>query len=151
MKALPDDIYDEIQRLCAEGDNFAECSDFEQALSCFQTAWNLLPEPRTGWSAALWILAAIGDVRFERGEFAAGREALMTAMTFFDEAPGNPFLQMRLGQCMYELGELQEAANWLAGAFISEGMELFGEDDPKYVEFVKSKLKPPLGGWGKGW
>jgi tetratricopeptide (TPR) repeat protein len=140
MLELSDDIYQEIQRLCQEGNNF-ESSNLEQALSCFQKAWEFLPEPKTNWSAALWILVAIGDIQFQRGEFAAGRQALMTAMKYFNEALGNPFIRLRLGQCMYELGEMQEAANWLTGAFIREGVEIFGDDNPKYVEFVKARLK----------
>jgi hypothetical protein len=64
---------------------------------------------------------------------------------------GNPFLRLRLGQCMYELGETDEAANWLAGAYLLEGKELFSQDDPKYLEFIKSRLEPPPNGWPEGW
>lgn len=80
------------------------------------------------------------------------RDALMTAMRSPEGEPtGNPFLRLRLGQCMYELGESVEAANWLAGAYLLEGNELFSQDDPKYLEFIKSKLDPPPGGWPEGW
>ncbi len=75
----------------------------------------------------------------------------MNAMKFFDEARGNPFLRLRLGQCMYELGEHREAADWLTMAFLSEGKKLFEQDDPKYLAFTKAQLKPPPGGWPEGW
>ena len=68
-----------------------------------------------------------------------------------DGATANPFLRLRLGQCLFELGELDEAANWLAGAFLEEGTKIFAEDDPKYLAFIKSKLLPPPGGWPEGW
>jgi hypothetical protein len=76
----------------------------------------------------------------------------MTAMRCaYGEPIGNPYLRFRLGQCMYELGEMREAANWLAGAYLSEGTKLFAHDDPKYLEFIKSQLEPPPGGWPEGW
>ena len=49
------------------------------------------------------------------------------------------------------MGETDEAANWLAGAYLLEGQELFSQDDPKYLEFIKSQLQPPPGGWPEGW
>jgi hypothetical protein len=151
MAELPDAVFREVERLSEAGNQHAAADQVAQALSCFNAAWELLPEPRVDWSAGLWLLAAIGDVQFQSGQFAGGRETLMTAMKFYGEAPGNPFLRLRLGQCMYELGEEREAANWLAGAFITEGMALFGGEDPKYAVFVKSQLQAPPGGWPEGW
>lgn len=124
----------------------------EEALSCYRAAWELLPEPRTDHTDAVQVLAAMGDVHFFRGEFAAGRDTFMTAMKCSHGEPVcNPFLRLRLGQCMFELGERKEAANWLAGAYLSEGTALFARDDPKYLEFIKSQLEPPPGGWPEGW
>jgi tetratricopeptide (TPR) repeat protein len=151
MTELPEDISTEVERLSEEGNKYADADKFEKALGRFLAAYQLLPEPRENWEAAMWLLGSIGDMEFQMGKYAAAREVLMTAMKFFDEAPGNPFLSMRLGQCMYELGEKREAANWLSGAFMLEGMHLFGDEDPKYVKFIKSKLEPPPGGWPKGW
>jgi TolA-binding protein len=122
MAELPDNLFEEVERLSEEGNEYASSGDFGRALSSFGAAWELLPEPRVAWSAGLWLLGSIGDMQFQRGEFVASREALVTAVKSYDEARGNPFLQLRLGQCMYELGEEAEAANWLAGAFIMEGM-----------------------------
>ena len=99
----------------------------------------------------MWLLTAIGDMHFQMARFPEGRAALMEVMKLFDDARGNPFVQLRLGQCMLELGEEKEAANWLAGAFLSEGRQLFEGDNPKYLEFIKCKLEPPPGGWPDGW
>jgi tetratricopeptide (TPR) repeat protein len=151
MADLPDAVYAAIELLSAEGNEYADEGDYEQALARFQAAWQLVPEPRVNWQAGLWLLASIGDMEFQLGRFVEGRDALMTAMKFYGEAPGNPFLRLRLGQCMFELGEEREAANWLAGAFISEGMQLFGDEDPKYMIFIKSQLQPPPSGWPDGW
>jgi tetratricopeptide (TPR) repeat protein len=150
MAELPQELHERIQRLCAEGDGLLDQGRFDDALARYDSAWQLLPEPRTDWSAGEWIMAAIGDVQFQRGHFAASRQALMTALKC-GGSPDNPFLRLRLGQCLFELGDRQEAANWLAGAYLLEGKGLFAQDDPKYLEFVKAQLQPPPGGWPEGW
>jgi tetratricopeptide (TPR) repeat protein len=149
MPELPDAVYDSIKRLCADGDELLDQDRFEDALACYKAAWARLPEPRTDWSAAEWIMAAIGDANFLRGDFAAAREAFMTAVKY--GSPDNPFLRLRLGQCLFELGDQRQAGNWLAGAYLLEGKKIFAEDDPKYLAFIKSQLDPPPGGWPEGW
>lgn len=150
MAELPDLLHEEIKRLCDDGNELMGVRRFSAALACFESAWRVLPEPRTNWDAATWILAAMADAHFQGGNFAAMRQPLMIAAKC-DGATGNPFLRLRLGQCFFELGELDEAANWLAGAFLLEGTKLFVEDDPKYLNFIKSRLAPPRGGWPDGW
>ena len=147
-----DDLEMQVLRLLDEGDELLAEGRSDEAIARNESAWHLLPEPRTDQPDALHVLAAIGDVRFLRREFAAGREVLMTAMRCTHGEPiGNPFLRLRLGQCLFELGETKEAASWLAGAFLSEGTKLFAEDDPKYLAFIKTQLEPPPGGWPEGW
>ncbi len=63
------------------------------------------------------------------------------------DAIGNPFIHLRLGQCQYELGNEEQAADELARAYMVAGDEIFDTDDPKYLEFIKSKIQPPPGGW----
>lgn len=134
-----------IKRLCAKGDRLAERSQYSAALKHYWSAWNLLPEPQTDWEAATWILAAIGDANFLSGDFVAGRDNLAVAMHCPD-AIGNPFLHLRLGQCQFELGNLDRAADELARAYMGAGNEIF-KGAEKYFEFLKTRLLPPTGGW----
>jgi tetratricopeptide (TPR) repeat protein len=147
---LSDDVFTRITELCEEGNDLAEQEAFTEALGMFQQAWELLPEPAVQWEAATWILAAIGDVYFLSGDYAAAHEKLTMAM----QAPGavgNPFLHLRLGQVQFELGNEQRAADELARAYLKEGKTLFDGEDPKYLDFIKGKLRPPEGGWPEGW
>jgi tetratricopeptide (TPR) repeat protein len=146
MNELPDDTNQKIQKLSAEGDELAASGRFEDALKAYWAAWDLLPEPQTDWEAATWLLAAIGDANFLGGDYNAGRENLSMAM-HCPGAPGNPFLHLRLGQCQLELGNQDRAADELARAYMAEGHELFRNEDPKYLAFLKSRLDPPPGGW----
>jgi hypothetical protein len=150
MADLPAELHEEVERLCAEGDDLMDQGHYDNALARFRSAWERLPSPQTDWDAATWILCAIADVHFLRGDFAAMRQPLMTAMRH-DGATDNPYLRLRLGQCHFELGDYGEAANWPSGAFLLEGQKIFADDDPKYLTFVKSQLSSPPGGWPEGW
>ncbi|HMF19790.1 MAG TPA: hypothetical protein VKE98_21475 [Gemmataceae bacterium] len=146
MAELNEDTGDRIQALCAEGDALAEKENFPAALKKYWAAWDLLPEPKVNWEAATWILGAIGDANFLASDFVAGRDNLSMAMQCPD-AIGNPFLHLRLGQCQFELGNLERAAYELARAYMGEGSEIFADEDPRYLAFLKTRLKPPPGGW----
>lgn len=111
----------------------------------------MLPEPKEDWEAALWIRAAIGDVHFLRGDWQACRVVLQEAVKGCAGAIENPFIRLRLGQSLFELEELREAANWMAPAFLAEGKRLFVAEHPKYLAFLKGQLQPPPDGWPEEW
>ena len=138
MSQLPEQLYSQIQDLCAAGDEFAESNNFPEALRCFWEAWDLLPEPANQWEAAMWILAAIGDANFLSNDFVAGSDNLSLAMSCPD-AVGNPFLHLRLGQCEFELGNLVSAVDELMRAYMAAGSEIFSDQDPKYLKFLKTQ------------
>ncbi|MEN1958552.1 tetratricopeptide repeat protein [Luteimonas sp. MJ204] len=139
MTELDDDIHEQIQALSAEGDEFAEEGEFEPALERYWAAWDLLPEPQIEWDAATWLLAAIGDADYQSGNFEAGRDNLSNAMHCPD-AIGNPFLHLRLGQCQLELGDQERAADELARAYLVDP-EVFDDEDPKYLAFLRTRLQ----------
>src|SRR4051812_3628417 len=137
MKALADSVHEEIKRLCAAGDERAGAGVYPEALSLYWMAYDVLPEPKIRWDAATWILAAIGDANFLGGDFVAGRDNLCSAM-HCPGAIGNPFLHLRLGQCQFELGELDRAADELMRAYMAGGADVFGED-LKYLRFLATR------------
>jgi hypothetical protein len=137
---LAEQIHAEITRLCASGDELAEAGDYPGALEHYWQAWDLLPEPQTHWDAALWILTAIGDANFLGGDFVAGRDNLASAM-HCPGAIGNAFVHLRLGQCQYELGNLDRAADELMRAYMGGGPDVFANEDAKYVKFLQTRAK----------
>jgi len=145
MADLDNSLHNQINQLCAEGNKLGEEDRFTDALACYWAAWDLLPEPKTDWEAATWILAAIGDTNFRNNDFAAGRDNLSMAM-HCPNAIGNPFLNLRLGQCQFQLGNLERAIDELARAYMGAGEEIFREEDPKYLALVMTRLDPPLSG-----
>ena len=70
-------------------------------------------------------------------------EEVVKCLTYTMNCPGaigNPFIHLRLGQSQYEVGNLERAADELTRAFAIEGEQLFEEDNPKYFEFLKTKI-----------
>ncbi len=144
------DPLDNAERLYAQGEEFADANIAGAALNCFRAAWGVLPEPQEEQPPAVRIQAAIADESFYLTEWAACRDAVQHAFRCGAD-PANPFLRLRLGQALFELGEVAEAENWLVPAFLTEGPSLFADDDPKYLASFRDKLQPPPGGWPEGW
>ena len=145
MADLADSVHMKVKALCVAGDAAAEEGQFSNAVTQYEMAWALLPEPRIEWEAATWILAAIGDAQFLAGNFMAARDALSEAMQC-PGAIGNPFIHLRLGQCQFELGNLSRANDELARAYMGGGSALFAAEDPKYFAHLKTVPCEPVGG-----
>src|SRR5262245_37923369 len=150
MSKLPKQISTKVLRLFNEGEAFADEEQDKEALACFQAAWDLLPEPKGEWESALQILAAMADSHFHLGDYQACYRGMQEALRCGGEVD-NPFIRLRLGQCLFELGDLGEARNWMVPVYLMEGNEAFEGEDNKYLAFVKEGLAPPPGGWAKGW
>ncbi len=143
MAELPVHIHDRITSLCAEGDDLASRSKYGEALRHYQAAWDLLPEPRLEWDAAVWIQTAIADAHFLAGEFSRALDALKAAL--LSGGLGNPFVHLRRGQCLFETGDRDGAVQELTRAYMGAGREIFEPENPKYFETLRGVLKPPVG------
>jgi tetratricopeptide (TPR) repeat protein len=145
MTELPDELHERIKVLCAKGDALLKDAAYEDAIAIYNQAWALVPHPVIDWNASTWILAAIGDACFLGGFHQSGIEALEYALQCPDGF-GNPFIHLRLGQCAYEKGSEELAAENLARAYMLEGKEIFAVDSPKYFDYLKTKIAPPASG-----
>ncbi len=144
------DAISEVEELIAEGEALLIAGQVPEALCHFEGAWVALPEPREEQDFAIAILAAIADIKFELEDWNACASAIQRAFRCGADLE-NSFLRLRMGQCLLELGNEQEAINWLVPAYLSEGRKLFEGELPKYFECFHSKLQPPAGGWPDGW
>ena len=143
-QALDEAVHSKIRELCAKGDALVAQKQFEQAFSAYRDALNLVPPPAEDWEATTWILAAIGDLYFLAGKIGK-------ALTAFEDAVrcpgglGNLFIHLRLGQCYLDSGQQDRAADELTRAYMGAGREILEKEDPKYLKFLESRLKPPVG------
>jgi tetratricopeptide (TPR) repeat protein len=135
---LPSQIHEAIKQFCASGDALAASARYEDAISEYNRAWEMVPEPKVQWNASTWILAAIGDAAFLGGYGTSAREALEYAMHCPD-ALGNPFLHLRLGQILFDAGDTDRAADELMRAYMGAGSEIFVTEDERYLAFLKGR------------
>jgi hypothetical protein len=142
---IPDATHIEIKALCAKGDALVQARKFTEAHGAYVAAMQLVPEPKEEFNAMTWILAALGDLCFQVKDFKQAAQVFSDAMHCAN-AIGNPFLHLRLGQAQWELGNHQRAADELCRAYMGAGKDIFAQEDPKYFEFLKSKVLPPAGG-----
>ncbi len=133
---LDQNISDNIRRCCQLGYEHYDRADNKAALRHFYKAWTLLPKPQSQWQEAGWVLTAMGDCYFAKADFSNGIESLRSAL-HCPKAANNPFIHMRLGQCLFEAGQLQEARHHLQHALEHDGKSLLAQQDQKYLQLAE--------------
>jgi tetratricopeptide (TPR) repeat protein len=136
---LDDVTHTEIRRLAAQGDALADDGSFEEAIRRYHQAWQLIPDPKNRWEVTTWLMGAIGDACFASGSFSQGTDAFRYAIG----CPGgleNPYLYLRLGQCQFEKSLLDDAADNLTRAYMLDGLDIFDDEEEKYLTFLKTKI-----------
>ena len=128
-------IADKTRDLCQQGYELFDAGDIKTAIRRFYSAWTMIPKPQTQWQEAGWILTALGDAYFTKGDFDNGREALSSAL-HCPKAMGNPIIHLRLGQCLFELNEQEKAAQQFELVRNHGGEALINKEDPKYFSHV---------------
>jgi tetratricopeptide (TPR) repeat protein len=128
-------IADKTLELCQLGYKQFDQGEFKTALRHFYSAWTLLPKPQSQWEQAGWILTALGDAYFAKGEYDNASEALRSAL-HCPKALGNPIIHLRLGQCLYELNDSSSALQQFELVCSHGGEDLFQQELPKYYQFL---------------
>lgn len=140
MKELSDAILDRIDAICEEADLLFEEEKSEEAIAKYNEALTLLPEPIEEYEPSAWLISSIGDVHFFDEKYDLALAQFEHAIGCVDSEE-NPYLLLRIGQCHFELGEMEEAEDAFHEAYAIEGEEIFEEEEPKYLEFLKSKMQ----------
>lgn len=136
---LDDQLHNEIVGLCSEGDQLVEIDKYNDAIEKYLKALKLVPEPKTDWEASTWIFTALGDTCFLNGNFAEAKDYFYDAIN----CPGgtdNPFIMLRLGESLYELGDIEKAKEYLLKAYMLEGYDVFDGEDEKYFLVIKNLI-----------
>ncbi|RYG93335.1 hypothetical protein EU803_04345 [Loktanella sp. IMCC34160] len=139
MAELPDDIYDRVTELSTSGNVAIDRGDFGLARDFFEQALTLLPPRQSDWSAFTWLWAAIGDTYFLEANWDSALGSFLNALNGPD-AIGNPFLHLRLGQSYFETGQKDRALDNFIRAYLSEGADIFREEEPRYFAFLQEQI-----------
>ncbi len=133
---LSDDIYEKITDLTENAESALNEGDDETAKELYMTALMLIPEPRENYEPSTFIYAGLGDIAFYDGDY---NEALKYFLSGYNcpDAEGNPFFELRLGQCYYQLDNEARAKDHLHNAYEIEGEEIFEDEDEEYFDLIK--------------
>ncbi|AVS91625.1 hypothetical protein C8246_07235 [Paracidovorax avenae] len=134
---LPDDIHQQVTALAEKANEALESGQPSVAIEPLQQALVMLPEPQTDWEAWTWLNGTLGEAYFDLCDYKMAKISFLDAMSGPDGI-SNPYLLLRAGQTLFELGELAQARHMLAKAHMQEGDELFSDEDPKYLAFLNS-------------
>ena len=126
-----------VNELCEKGTSLSEVGEYQEALVCFQCALEKIPATYDHEEERVWILAAIGDTLFQLQQYSDAMEYLRRAY-FYD--PGNPFINLRLGQCALESGCIHDAKEHLLKAYMAEGAIIFEGESLKYLQAIKEQI-----------
>lgn len=140
MAELNHKVHEQIQKLCKQGDNAFEREDFSQAGQLYESAFRLVPQPYNEWEAATWTLTSMGECCFMLRKYEKAVQ-IFNAALHCPGGLGNPFIHLKLGESQLELNNIDRARDELARAYMGGGEEIFQDEDPKYIEFIKSHLR----------
>jgi tetratricopeptide (TPR) repeat protein len=143
-KRLPPATFAEVRAKVDAASKLVADDEYEDAFGTLVEALDLLPEPMQQWNAAGWILVEMGECAFQLESWESAIDPLQDAM-LCPGTLGNPGVHLRLGQVRYELGDMDDAGDELARAYMGGGREIFEGQDPKYLALVERILEPPDG------
>lgn len=131
---------DEERRLFARclrrGDRRVHRGRYAEARLAYQDAWEALPEPREHSEHACAVQGLLGDVAFFEGNYQTALRTYGGALRLPGGAD-NPYLHLRLGESLLELGDERNAALALARAYEAGGDLIFSDEDPRYLNFLR--------------
>ena len=137
--SMDDKIYNKIQELCECGDDLTDLEQYEDAIEKYTQALNLIPEPKYYYEASTWVYTAIGDALFYLENYSHALNMFQEALKCPDGI-GNPFILVRIGECLFETDSLDNAKNYLLQAYMVEGEEIFENEDEKYFEVIRDLI-----------
>jgi tetratricopeptide (TPR) repeat protein len=96
----------------------------------------------------LEMFMSLGDIYSQGGDWETALSAYSDAISANNGAGiGNEQLHLRLGKAQFEMDNEDRAADELCRAYMGGGKEIFDNEDPRYFEFLKTKIEPGPGGW----
>lgn len=150
---LPDHASTEVRRLKEEGDAFLHADQpgpehgsssqreraLREAIRAYQEAFSLIEDPIAEGDTAAVILCHIAEAEFRGGDPDATM-FLAESILGYNAPLCAPYAYLRLGQSLYETGDLTGASNELRQALKLGGEALFANEDPKYRDLIANSV-----------
>lgn len=134
------DWQDKVNRLLVEAGKLDRQNKVQQAVSMYEQAYQLIPEPKHASELAMAALCSIGELNYLQGKWNQAFQDFSEAVKC-KEGLGNPQIHIRLGQLQYELGNMLRAEDELMRAYMGSGHVIFEGEDPKYYELISQYIE----------
>ncbi|CQR55778.1 tetratricopeptide repeat protein [Paenibacillus riograndensis] len=136
---LSDEIHVKILKLCERGDELLDENKVDLAITKYLSALELVPNPKSDWEASTWIYTTLGEIYLINKEFNIAKEYFYNALNCPDGI-SNPLILLRIGETLFETQDLEQSREYLLRAYMLEGQDIFGEEDEKYFNSIKSLI-----------
>ncbi|WP_040006252.1 tetratricopeptide repeat protein [Fibrisoma limi] len=132
---LKDEIYEQIKSLSEKGESYYEDEKYDDAIEKYLQALSLVPDPKEDWEASTWLYAALGDALMSMNKYLDALSAFRSAEKCPDGL-GNPYITLMIGECYFELENIELAREYLLKAYALEGEEIFDDEEEKYFQLI---------------
>ncbi|MGI9526002.1 MAG: tetratricopeptide repeat protein [Weeksellaceae bacterium] len=140
-KELTANVIEKIDELAQQGNDLFDKNDFNQAIKVWEQALELIPEDKNLYAESQWLYTSIGDAYFYLKDFEKALETFNKAKANIENnAYGNPFIMLRLGQSYLENNLTNEGKEFLLRAYMIEGKEIFEDENEKYFNFLNENV-----------
>jgi len=122
-----------------EAGNRLHTQSLDEAVTKYQEAWSLLPEPPTQWDLAQWIASCLADAFFEQGQYTESKAWAMIAVD--TKPPRETSSWIVFARACIALGESDLAVEYLGKAYALGKKRAFQGFDKKYLAFYLERAK----------
>ena len=131
---------EDIERICRAAEDYLVEGNTKDAYRKYKEALDIIPEPKTSYETATWILVSIGDMYFKNKQYDMARDYFFEAKNC-PNGVSNPYVLFRLGQSLLEMNDESEAKEFLLRAYMLVGDDIFCDEDEKYYNVIKELVR----------
>lgn len=132
------ELENRIISIIEEGNRHEENKDYDKAILAYETAWDLIPEPKLNWTMiSPWICACFLGAHMEKHSLLTAKKwAEMQLETPFSDIDVAPYFD--IGMVCYELKQYSESFYYFDKVFSMGKERPFKERPKKYFDFYLS-------------
>ncbi len=131
---------EDIERICRAAEDYLVEGNTKDAYRKYKEALDIIPEPKTSYETATWILVSIGDLYFKNKQYDMARDYFFEAKNC-PNGVSNPYVLFRLGQSLVEMRDENQAKEFLLRAYMLVGDDIFWDEDEKYYNVIKELVR----------
>ena len=131
---------EDIERICRAAEDYLIEGNTKDAYRKYKEALDIIPEPKTSYETATWILVSIGDLYFKNKQYDMARDYFFEAKNC-PNGVSNPYVLFRLEQSLVEMNNQEQAKEFLLRAYMLVGDDIFCDEDEKYYNVISELIR----------